>query len=226
MKKLALIAFVLATVTSVNAQEIENIYVNNKRIAGDQQQTIFGGPFSVRGFFELTTEVTTIRNQTAVMVGGGADVVLNHKLNIGFVGQGTVAEIKSPNLSNDGENNNYINFGYGGIKIEPVIGSFKKLHLTVPMLIGGGAIIETDFNIWDEIDYHNHEDHHLNHNLQRTDAVFVFQPGLNAELNLFKHARLALGAKYRFVNDVDISNLNNQDFEGLSGNISLRFGWF
>ncbi|MFT4662041.1 MAG: hypothetical protein ACI8XB_002328 [Patiriisocius sp.] len=211
---------------NLNAQEIEKTYVNNKRIVSDNQETIFGDEFSIRGFLELNSSVTTVRNQTAAMMGGGIDIVFNHKLNIGFVGTGMIAEVESPNLSFDGVNHNFIQFGYGGLKVEPVFNSNKKIHFSVPLIIGGGGLFETDFNIWDELDYYDDGFNHINHNLRRSDAIFVFEPGLNIELNLFKHARLATGAKYRMVNDVDIVNLKNADFEGLSGHISLRFGWF
>jgi len=224
MKKLAALFIAFSFIAPAMAQDLENTYINNKRTSHEEQETIFGGDFSVRGFMELNTSVTQIKNQTAVMMGGGVDAVFNHKLNIGFVGNGMLAEVESPNTNLDGDQN-FIQFGYGGLKIEPVFGSSKKIHLSLPLLIAGGGIFETDFNVWDELDYQEYEPE-INYNLRRSDAIFVLEPGINVELNLFKHARLAAGAKYRFVNDVDIENLKNSDFEGLSGNISLRFGWF
>ena len=223
MKTIKSFTLSLLFVSSFSAQTINDSTDLNIDDKNNEMETLFDKKFSVRGFISLNSGLSEIKGDNALMTGGGISMVLNHSLNIGFEGMGMVADIHSPNINSE-NTFNHIQFGYGGIKIEPVFNSYKKVHFTIPMLIAAGAVLETNFSVLDEIEYH--EEHDYNYELERSDVVFVFQPGINAEVNLFKHFRLAGGVKYRFVNDVEITNLKNKDFEGISGNISLRFGWF
>lgn len=58
------------------------------------------------------------------------------------------------------------------------------------------------------------------------DAVFVVEPGLDIELNVNKNFRIGSGVYYRLVNGVNYADLTNADLNGLSGQITLKFGAF
>ena len=58
------------------------------------------------------------------------------------------------------------------------------------------------------------------------DAVFVLEGAVNGELNITTYFRLGLGAGYRYVSDVDMEGLSNNDFSGPVGVITLKFGKF
>jgi hypothetical protein len=56
--------------------------------------------------------------------------------------------------------------------------------------------------------------------------VFVIEPGIDAEINIHKNFRIGLGVYYRIVSGVDYADLTNTDLNGISGQITLKFGAF
>lgn len=56
------------------------------------------------------------------------------------------------------------------------------------------------------------------------DRILVVQPSLGAELNLLRWCHVSANGGYRFVNDVNLDKLNDNDFSGLYGELSLKFG--
>lgn len=57
------------------------------------------------------------------------------------------------------------------------------------------------------------------------DRVFIMQPSGGFEANVFEWCRLALEGGYRFVNEVDVNGLTDEDLSSLYGQISLKFGF-
>ncbi|NIN69245.1 MAG: hypothetical protein GTO63_32100, partial [Anaerolineae bacterium] len=58
------------------------------------------------------------------------------------------------------------------------------------------------------------------------DAFFITEPALNVLLNVTRHFRIGFGASYRLVQDVELSDLQNEDISGLAGVVTLKFGGF
>jgi len=56
------------------------------------------------------------------------------------------------------------------------------------------------------------------------DRIFVVQPSLGAELNLLRWCHASVHGGYRFVNDVSIDQYSDNDFSGLYGELTLKFG--
>jgi hypothetical protein len=56
------------------------------------------------------------------------------------------------------------------------------------------------------------------------DRIFVVQPSLGAELNLLRWCHASVHGGYRFVNDVSIDTYSDNDFSGLYGELTLKFG--
>jgi hypothetical protein len=83
------------------------------------------------------------------------------------------------------------------------------------MLIGGGAVVyaenldSDDDNSWDV-----------------NDSFFVFEPGINAELNVTQWFRINAGVSYMLVRDLNIVGMDNNDLGGVAGNILFKFGSF
>ncbi|MDX2136327.1 MAG: hypothetical protein SFV52_16200 [Saprospiraceae bacterium] len=58
-----------------------------------------------------------------------------------------------------------------------------------------------------------------------SDHLFIIQPAVGVELNVFRWFRLSLEGGYRFATDSDFPSLSNQDISGLFGQAVLRFGY-
>jgi len=67
------------------------------------------------------------------------------------------------------------------------------------------------------------------------DYFFFIEPGVQAEVNLIKNARLFAGASYRITSGLDYTyrnpanqsvNIQSGDINGLGVNLGIRFGLF
>ena len=57
-----------------------------------------------------------------------------------------------------------------------------------------------------------------------TDRLFVFQPSAGLEINIFRWFHLGVEGGYRFISDVDMAGLTNENLSTPFGQINLRFG--
>ena len=187
-----------------------------------ESQTIFNTNKGLGGFIGFNTKFTQVNGAPTLFSGAEIDLVIGHAFNFGFEGYGMVQPVKSNNVNTNG-NPTYLNMGYGGVHLEPVLWSDKLVHLTLPLHLGMGGIAETKHSYLSDYYYDND---FTDDDLLHTDFFMVAEPGAMAELNVFRFMRIGAGISYRFVNGVDLANQNNADIGGLAGNFSLRLGWF
>lgn len=211
MKKVSILVMFFALSLITIAQEVET---------KPEQQTLFGNNEkpSLRAFIGFNTKGILLDDQFGLLTGGSFEMVFNHKLNIGFFGQGMINNVNYFNpISNQ---TRYYNLALGGIKIEPVLFSYKSsIHLTFPINFGAGAVstrgqflIDNQFD-WEDSSYD-------------LDGFVFVEPCAGVEFNLLKHVRLAANVGYMFTDNVYLSGNLNRNLNSFSGNISLRIGWF
>ena len=188
------------------------------------QQTLFGNKRGLGGYLGINSKCAEINGQPAMFMGGELSMVIGHSLNLGFEGYGMLTHIESDNLNSNG-NPYFLQMGYGGFHIEPVIASDNLIHITLPVLLGAGGVAETFNPIWtgNVVDGINTD---FDQQIHRSDMFLIAEPGVNLELNVFRFMRLAGGLSYKFVSDAQMPGISVSDLEGISGNLSLRFGWF
>ena len=58
------------------------------------------------------------------------------------------------------------------------------------------------------------------------DAFFVAEPSVNFELNIVSFFRIDLGTGYRFIFGINKEGLDDKDFSGIAGLLTLKFGKF
>jgi hypothetical protein len=187
-----------------------------------RQETLFNTNKGFGAYIGINSKFTQINNSPAILTGGELDFVIGHKFNFGFEGYGSVNPVKSNRNWND-STKSYLNVGYGGFHLEPVLFSDKLVHVTFPTHLGIGAIAETRYSYLSE-DYHDNE--FKDDDLIATDLFFVAEPSAMVEVNVFRFMRLGAGLGYRFTSGVDLPEHQNSDFDGLTGTFSLRLGWF
>lgn len=86
--------------------------------------------------------------------------------------------------------------GYG-------LNSYKSLHPFFYLKTGSGTL---------EVD-------------ESKDNVFVVEPSIGAEVNVFRWFRLGLDGGYRFVSQVNTPGLSNGDLSSPFVSLRLKFGW-
>jgi hypothetical protein len=226
MRSAAVITALFALATNVAAQEhpLLNGNVDKERSgslaraaeASAQEQTLLKGE-KTGAFGGPVVKFTRIHGRTAVMVGGRGGWIIGRSLVLGGGGYGVATEVDAPEGALQGEGPLDIKFGYGGFDVEYLLQPDSLWHLSVGTLVGGG-------------DNHFVRDvGPLGKSTQTTgesDAVWVVEPGVNAELNVTPWFRVAGGVSYRFVGAVDQVVLKKRDFNGPAATLTLRFGTF
>jgi len=165
--------------------------------------------FAFGAFLEQTTKVTEIDGDPQVLLGGRFSVVFNHHLNVGLAGYGLVSPVEwVPDESLPGD---YLLFGYGGLMIEPVFAPQNVVHFSVPVLLGAGGYgtRDRDFDTYDE-----------------GDAFWVFEPGINMDINIARFFVIGLGGSFRFVSNGIQDNIDLEELSGPNAHLSFKLGWF
>lgn len=169
------------------------------------------------GYGAISFGYTTIDGKDALQTSVRGAWVIDHNIALGFAGYGFVNNLEKTTDLND----YYLGGGYGGFYFEPIILPNSPIHVSFPILIGGGGITTIPNNYWD-----NNFDPFYNY-----DVFFVFEPGVELELNMVKFFRIGLGASYRFTNGVLLNypvdnEVPKNVLDGYNFYINLKFGKF
>jgi hypothetical protein len=176
------IAVIMLVSTITMAQENQNEYKSIFNKKSDQR-------VSHGGYGSFGVGYTTIDSKDAILMNFKGAWVINHSVALGFSGTGFFNNLtKTANNTED-----YLGGGYGGFYFEPILLARSPVHLSFPILIGGGGITVIPNDYWDNGSY----DYQYNY-----DVFFVVEPGVELEINMVKFFRIALGASYRFTNGV------------------------
>ncbi len=182
---------------------------------GQEVQTLFGNDIRHGGFGGPVVKFGQVDGDGAVWVGGRGGWIINfaneHAISIGGGGYGLVSEHTVPQQMEAGVQE-LAAMGYGGFETEYTNNTYRLVHWTASALIGAGGLTtrDKDFN---EID-------------ENTNAFFVFEPGLHAELNITHFFRIAAGASWRLTSGIDKAGYRDSDFSGVNAVLTFKFGAF
>ena len=217
MKKLALLtAFALTSYLGISQDTTitSNDMTTIKSGSDFEPKTLFGNSSSLGLYGAFTMQLANIEKQDALILGGRVAFVLDHALELGFAGYGLVTSVEV-----NQDDTISVNGGYGGIHIEPVLGSKLPVHISFPTLIGvgGAGTFKKVDDIFDINDINNHRD---------GDAFLILEPGATVEFNLTKHVRLSTGASYRYLYGLNLEDVEKDALNGLSARFTLKIGSF
>ena len=204
-------AILIVMTTSAMAQENQNEYrsvFNNK-----EDQKIDNGGYGAFG-----VGYTTIDGKDAILINFKGAWVINHNIALGFAGSGFFNNLDKTTTSND----QYLGGGYGGFYFEPILFPKSPVHLAFPILIGGGGVSTVPHNYWDWDNSYYPYDY---------DIFFVFEPGVELEINMVKFFRIALGASYRLTNGIVLTyptagEVPQNALDSFNFYINFKFGKF
>jgi hypothetical protein len=109
-----------------------------------------------------------------------------------------------------------VNMAYGGILLEYYIFPKSFIHVSIGVLIGGGAFAFQDGNYWQ----------YQKFNPQTLNGFFTLEPEVNVFINITKFFRIGVGATYRYVTGIKDPNITDAKLCGFGGQLMLQFGWF
>ena len=195
-------------------------------VHGQEQETLFGTDIDHGGYGALSTRLTSVQGTDAAIVGAYGGWLIDHTLMLGLGGFGLTTDVRTRPAAQERYNPNgeplYVQFGYGGFMLEYIIAPNDLLHITLQALAGGGTVSyrehwtnDNDYRRDDSQRYGGH------------DALFVIEPAAHAEVNVTEWFRISAGASYRYVSGIDeLRGVDNDDFRGLAGNLTFKFGAF
>jgi hypothetical protein len=182
-----------------------------------EMKTLFKAPSNLGWYVASDFAYSQLDGKDAYLGGFSGGMVINHKISVGIGGYwlANSDDFLYP-IKVDGYTLG-LNGGYGGLKLEYRLKPSSLLHISFPMLIGGGGFEYGDLDGHDGFDNEDRYDY-------LDDGFFVVEPGVALGINIVKLMRLDVGVTYRYAPGIDFPTFNN--FNGVTGNFSLKFGKF
>lgn len=191
-------------------------------------QTLFGNDdkkIDHGGWGGFTLGYTTIAGKSAFLSGGRGGWLLDHSFTLGFAGYGFISNMDFAGNYVPTADNYALGGGYGGLLLEPIFAPFAPVHISVPILIGGGGAY-----VLDDMGYHGYD------NFGTFGGCFVIEAGVDLELNIVKFFRIAFNVGYRYATDLDLnyySIVSSEEFSiasdalrGFNAGLTMKFGKF
>ena len=183
----------------------------------DEVITLFGNKdVSHGGYGGITVGYSGIDNRDAVLIGGRGAWIIGHWFAVGFGGTGFINDMR---YSSDLNRNVNLTGGYGGMILEPVILPKVPLHISAPVMFGVGGIAYMSSSSspeWNEPNYFAED----------ATSFVIIEPGVEMEFNVVRFFRLSLGVTFRYTSDINLFDTSPDVLNGLSYNISFKFGKF
>jgi hypothetical protein len=176
-----------------------------------QDRTLVGSIHHHGAFIAPVLKATEMLDELSLLVGGRVAWVANQQFCLGVGGYGLASDVTT---DFDGEDvSALLNFGYGGLEVEYIFFPQHMFHFTLYTLIGAGG---ADFFTREE-------------GVEKEwdgDTFMIIEPGFNLEFNIREGWRLNFGYTYRFVSDLKMEGLSNEDLRDVAANLTLRLGKF
>lgn len=170
-------------------------------LAAQNDETLFGkSGLRISGVWgDVALGVNGFNDESTGFRSSGFGLEFNKLLVAGFGNYRTSGSGKARN----GQTVDF-DLDYGGFLLGCTPVSHKVLHPRFSFMMGSGKVKVDD---------------------EKDDAVFVVQPGIGAEVNVFRWFRIGVEGGYRFVSDASAGSPGNEDLSGLFGQVAFRFGW-
>jgi len=143
--------------------------------------------------------VGQLQDELVVFRGGFGGIEFGKKLFLGWGGFETDNDVYIDALDND-----RFKMDYSGFMLGFTPSAHTKIHSNFMLLAGSG-----------NAQVGNSE----------TDNVFVVQPTLGVELNVFRFFHLSLDGGYRLVTNVNIPEMTGRDLSGPYAELKMKFGF-
>jgi len=166
--------------------------------------------YDERWFIAPSVKMTQFNEELGTMFGLRIGWIAAKSFTVEGSFYGLINEIDSPRAGSN------IGVGYSGLSLEYSIPIGQKVHILIDTMLGIGRVsYKRDYSQPKNPDKDN-----------LSSIIAIVEPGLGLEIGVTDYLRIVLGASYRSVDRVELSNLSNDDISGITGNIALKFGAF
>jgi hypothetical protein len=182
-------------------------------------------------FLGLSGSYTKFGNKDVFMPGISMGIILSHHWTIGMQANGignsrdlTYANVHY-NETDSSWHSGKLGGGYGGALFEYTLFPKSVVHLSFPIIIGGGYM----FYYKEDGHQHDNDKHHNNSWHMTTysnDYFFTVEPGIRMEINLAQMLRLGIKVSYRYSPDFKLPNVSSDLLNQFNAGIDLRIGKF
>ncbi len=179
---------------------------------------LFGTNFGAFGGFGFSYTEPASKETLGVNVQGG--IIYDHWLSGGIYANAffSLNPIKDRLTGNDAN----LLGGYGGLFVSPSLYPNSLIHINIPIFVGYGGI---NYELFDAEDYTSQ--------IEDSDRYWVFEPGIEIEMNVLRVMRIAVGGRYRYCSNIHLNYENGGEsilpqniLNGFSIGITIRFGKF
>ena len=212
-KKILMVVFSFFIISSLFAQESDT-----KKEGSEEIQTVFNKKnISNGGYGAFSIGYSTIAGRNAMTTGFRGGWIANHQFVLGLAGSTFISEEILNQLPLV---NSFLTGGYGGLLIEPLLFPQKPVHVSFPMIFGAGGVAQVDSQDW--MGGHNNHDpmyYQMSH-------FFIFNPGVDLELNMARIFRMGVGLSYRLTSATDLLTYEAGMMRGWDFYLVFKFGKF
>ena len=176
---------------------------------GDSVKTLFRPGITVSELWAPEVKINSIQGETGTLVGFQGGALFNKSFMLGISG--------GVNLSHP-----RVNYGYFGAIGQYIYKPSNLMHYSLQVVLASGSTK----------DYENPKSGLFDNFWNISGAEFyMFEPGVNVEINLSKSLTFYAGLSYRYVwglnennENVSRTHVTNRDLSGLNLSVGLKFG--
>ena len=230
--KIRTIFLVIFGVFALQSYSQEQTSDSKRNVNPESQQqsikTLFGsneGKIEHGGWGGFTLGYTRVAGKDAFLSGGRGGWLIDHHFTLGLAGYGFFTDMDFNGQYQPTIDNYSLGGGYGGLLLEPIIFPFKPVHISIPVLIGGGGAF-----VVDEMTYHGYDEY------GSYGSCFVLEPGIDIEFNIVRFFRVALNVSYRYTSDLSLDyysspgiiefSVPSDALRGFNAGLTMKFGKF
>lgn len=214
MKKQYYLTFLLFVPVVLFAQT----YMDTHDPKDKEVKSLISKDNEMAGFGGTDVKMSDIKDDRTLLLGmyGGMIINRNYLLGIGAYGMASSNDFRGTHPGGTELKKLNLHGGYGGVIVGATLFTREIVHLSFPVLFGGGSIDVVDSKFVDNFT-------NVDVTVEKS-AFFVIEPHAQIEINITKKFRIAGGISYRYVTASGFQNLEDSDLSGLAGNLSFRFG--
>lgn len=173
------------------------ICLGNLHVDAQKEETVFGiGGVKLTGIWGGSSNgLVRLGNDFSQNNGGFFTFEINDNLLLGWSGYGSGSTLEDGRHVDLDGNDLLVGYGFD---------SYKVVHPFIYLKTGSSTLQVAE---------------------AAKDNVFVFQPTIGGEVNIFRWFRVGIDAGYRFVSGVNTAGLSDNDLSSPLVNLKLKFGW-
>ncbi len=191
----------------------EIFFSEEKQYTNHEIQTVFNRN-KRNGFYgSISLGYSPIDNKHGAVFSSRGCIIMDRWFAIGLGGTAFINNIDKINNIYTPNNQDNLTGAYGGLVLEPIAFPMKPLHISFPVLIGGGVVVP--FNEYNHTTYNYIEDYY-----------FVIEPGIELEVNFTRWLRIAAFATYRHTSEIEIPEVSKNALRSYSTGLTFKIGLF